>query len=161
MTKQEYIEQWTNEFNEWLSEIIPWMLSSFEKERFAKRGQINAHPEWASNEQKYWTHEKDGNMPLVDTGELYGEVTSRDNFKKAVTGVFSGLRSTFKIPDKIDWEDQKYAKHLTGFKADFYGRKTGDHYGMHVPARDFASIDQTDIDVIVQKLIDLIKSRYT
>ena len=160
-TKQEYMQKWMDSFNQFIVETIAQLLSEFEKQRFEQGGVINDHAKWDKNQPYYARQDKDGDKPLIDTGELMREATNLDQWSTNIKAVYSNFTTAVSIPDKISWEDPKYAKQLTGFNAKFFGRKTGRFYQLDVPARDFASISEADIESITQQLIAKIKEKYS
>jgi len=139
-------------------DTTPEILAQLQKERFDNQGDFNGNDRWDDNALDVIA-DKGRDEPLVDTGNLRGELESASNWDLSPVSSDNSLSLT--IPEEENFTDSKYDKLQDGGYSESYISPRGTRIrAKSLPARNFKKLSHQDATWVVEKLVLAIKGRF-
>lgn len=179
---EQLIQSSIDAINNYAQDEIAELLAEIQVQRFKNQGEFLDHKKWADNDNQKRLYsisvqkDKGRNSPLIDTGRLMKQMTSKENWSKELKKESNGLKSKFSIPTQENFNDPVYNKLDEGFIADPYTSIRGNRIfwakkkdkqgvpvgkGAYVPSRPFKDTSETDINWVAQQLAKKLKEKFS
>lgn len=138
-----------------IQDIIQDYIVELQRQRFNNQGKFLDHEKWVDNALDVIL-DKGRNEPLVDTGDLKNSLQTKSNWNlKQKT---SATKVQLIIPEKEKFTAKKYDKLQTGGVSPAYKSIRGNKMPPRkLPARDFKTISDIDVDWIVNLTVNKLK----
>lgn len=141
--------------DEYVNRKVPLLLVQLQENRFANQGAFNDHERWLPNVRPDIIAEKSNKPVMVDSGELYKELTTPENWKIDVK--FSNQQLSINIPKIETFTNPKYDSLENNAGGKYFGSATGKQivYKWKPPRmfKELSDIDEKWIETELEKAL--------